>query len=49
MRNFVTLFGRTPAVVLVNGTLGETLNMFRNEGAHMALVKDCSAVSAYID
>lgn len=33
------MFGRKPAVVWHDDKLGETLSMFRNERAHMALVR----------
>jgi CBS domain containing-hemolysin-like protein len=40
VRNFVELFGRKPAVVWHDDKLGETLSMFRQQRAHMALVRD---------
>ena len=43
MRNFVDLFGRKPAVVWHDSKLGETLNMFRKEKSHMAIVRDVDA------
>ncbi len=40
IRNFISLFGRKPMVVWHDQKLGETLSMFRNERAHMAIVRD---------
>lgn len=40
VRNFVNLFGRKPMVVWHDQKLGETLTMFRNERAHLAIVRD---------
>lgn len=38
--NFVDMFGRRPIFVWHDDKLGETLSTFRNERAHLALVRD---------
>lgn len=40
MQNFIDLFGRKPGNVLSDCKLGETLRKFRNEKAHMAIVRE---------
>ncbi len=40
MRNFLDLFGRKPAVVWHDDKLGATLTLFKQERAHMAIVRD---------
>lgn len=40
VENFIALFGRKPVVVWHDQSLGETLTTFRQERAHMAIVRD---------
>eukprot|EP01031_Cornospumella_fuschlensis_P028941 gene28941-34930_t len=40
VENFIGVFGRKPMVVWHDQKLGETLQMFRQERAHMAIVRD---------
>lgn len=40
VRNFINLFGRKPAVAWHDDKLGETLTLFRQQRAHMAIVRD---------
>jgi len=41
---FVDLFGRKPMVVWHDTSLGETLAMFRQEHAHLAIVRDVVSI-----
>lgn len=40
VRNFMTLFGRVPIIVWADHKLGDMLNVFRQGGGHIAIVRD---------